>query len=117
MKVCAALQVEEPCGGFHDSVSSLGPVAFTCKSRTRPGAGWKCRQWSVDNGQWSGVLKKSVVIGMEYTQYTCSKILESKRIWTGLQSDHQPRSQAMHLLLRGLGKRLTCTVYFAVKNL
>ena len=41
MKVCTTLQGEESLGGFHDSMSSLGPVAFTCKSRTRPGAGMK----------------------------------------------------------------------------
>ena len=43
MKVCTTLQGEESLGGFHDSMSSLGPVAFTCKSRTRPGAGMKSK--------------------------------------------------------------------------
>ena len=55
MKVCTTLQGEESSGGFHDSMSSLGPVAFTCKSRTRPGAGMKSRGSGLECGQWNEV--------------------------------------------------------------
>ena len=54
MKVCTTLQGEESSGGFHDSMSSLGPVAFTCKSRTRPGAGMKSRGSGMECEQWNG---------------------------------------------------------------